>query len=92
MFGTTQFNASQLLAQLVGCRVGDGQVIARMVANFKTVAVQFSNLLPRHVVALIVGEIKALRDKEGRSESILLQQRSHYRVVRFGRVIESQHD
>jgi hypothetical protein len=47
-------------------------------------------LFPRHVVSLVCGKIESFRDKKCSSEAVAFEDRSNGRVVRLGRIIESQ--
>ncbi len=70
---------------------GNGEVVARVIADFKAVPMQLGDLLPRHVVALVGREREALGDEERGTETVLFQHRPSDRVVRRGRIVEGQH-
>jgi len=82
LLGTARVDGLDLLRQFVEIAGIDGQVVARVIANLEPVAVQFGNLLPRHVLPFVRSEGKTFRDEKGGRETIFLQQRTHHRIMR----------
>jgi hypothetical protein len=65
-------------------------VIAGVIANFKTVAMQIGNLLPRHVIEFVRAERESLRDKKGRAKTESFQNRTHHGMMGSNGIIEGQ--
>ena len=82
LLDTARVDGLDLLSQFVEIAGIDGQVVARVIADLEAVAVQFGNLLPGHVILFVRAEGKAFRDEKGGRETIFLQQRTHYRIMR----------
>jgi hypothetical protein len=80
----------ELFSQPADIFRGNAEVIARVVANLESVAVQVSDLIPSQVVALVGREGEAFGDEKRRAEPVPLQHRSSHGVMRSGRVVERQ--
>src|SRR6266852_6248182 len=65
-------------------------VVPRVVADFKTIPVQLTDLVPGKVILLVRTERKPFGDEERRAEPVLIQERPDYRVMTRLRVVEGQ--
>ena len=63
-----------------------------MVADFKSIIMEFLDLIPGHVIFLIFGEIESFGNEESGTESMLLEQWSDEGCVAGDRVVEGQND
>jgi len=70
----------------------DSDMAPRMVADFKSVVMELLDLLPGHVVLLVLGEIESFGDEKGGAESMFLEERSDEGCVAGDRIVEGQND
>src|SRR5436309_8085358 len=92
VFEAVRVNRLELPGQLVQITGIHAHVVARVIADLEPVAVQFGNLLPGHVILFVRPKGKTFGDEKGGGESVLLQQRPHYRIMRRHRIVEGEHD
>ena len=59
-----------------------------VIADLEAVRMELLDLVPGHVVLLVLGEIKALSNEKGGSEAVLFEQRSHVVGLTGDRVVE----
>src|SRR5207237_3208025 len=90
--GALRIDGRHLLLQSREVGLVQRHVIARVVPDFETVAVQRRDLLPREVVLLVRLKGKSLADEKRRAEPVFLQQRTDNGVMTRFRVIEGQYD
>ena len=64
--------------------------MARVVADLEPIRMELLDLLPCHVVLLVLGETKAFRDEECGSEAMFFEQWSHIGRLARDRVVEGQ--
>ena len=83
---------TELLGEFGDVLIADAEMIASVIADLKAVSMQLSDLLPSHVVSLVVAKVKTFGDEERRTKFILQQNRSHDYVVALRRDVEGQHD
>ena len=70
-------DSRQLLCQKPDGFLVDAEMVASVVADFKTVSMQLCDLVPRHVVRFVVRKIEALGNVERRAEPVPFQNWPH---------------
>jgi hypothetical protein len=91
MLTAANADAADLPRQVAEGVFRDGPVVEGVVADLEAVPVELGDLLPGHVVPLVVAEVKPLGDEEGRAEAQPLQQRPRHREMRLRGIVERQH-
>ena len=64
----------------------------RVIADLEAVRMELLDLVPGHVVLLVLGEIEPFGDEKGGAESMFLEERSDEGCVAGDRIVEGQHD
>ena len=85
-------DGSHLLGEPVDVACPHDHVVAGVVPDLEAVGVQLGDLLPRHVVPLVRGEVEPLGHEERGPEAVFPEDRAHDRMVRLHRVVERQDD
>src|ERR1041385_1703919 len=91
MLFATRVDRFYLLAQLRQSSIRNAQMISRVVAELKSALIQFTDLIPGHVILLIGGKRKTFADEESRAEPVTLQDGTDHAVMRRDRVVKGQH-
>jgi hypothetical protein len=67
------FDRLQLFVELVDLFIANRKMVASVISDFKAIAMQLRDLLPRHVVVFVRFEIEPFGDEERRAEVVLHQ-------------------
>jgi len=92
MLGALPIDCLQLLFKIGDIFLGDTSVVSRVIADFKSIAMQLGDLFPRHVVRLVCGKVESLRNKKCSAEAVAFEDWSNGREVRLGRIVKCQDD
>lgn len=90
--GGLRFDACELFIQSWQCFLRHAHVVTGMIADLEAIIMKLANLLPTHVVLLVLLEVPAFCDEKRGAESVVLQNWTNDREMRLRRVIKSQHD
>jgi hypothetical protein len=83
------FNLSAQAREIV---FGNAHVIAGVIADFKAVGMELSDLLPGHVIGFVGWKSEAFADEKGGAKVILLQKRTDDGELRNDRIVERKDD
>jgi hypothetical protein len=82
----------KLLGKLSDGFAGNKEVVPCVIANLETIPVKLGNLVPCHVVTLVVTKVKSFRHEKRRAKAMLEQDGANDGEVRFDGVVKRKHD